>query len=298
MEVDSISKVLYYIFQYVIKTLHKNAFHDFIDELLLIKYDNNYVPVKQYKDKGCDGIIDNKIVISVYGPEKPDLDRFKAKIEEDYKKYENVWKEEYPIWCVIYNDDFTAERIRFINELNQNALKWGIKQLIGIISDFSYTQKKRLAIFLNLDDHLFNYNVLEEVIDNLIKSSQRASYGPQPPRSHVNEKIELNYKPEEVENARKEYELFLEKTSSALKDVLKAYSDEEIAALKFKVAKRFNELNGDFLTKLELLTNEFAGERENDDVYVYHVRMVLIYLFEICIIGARVVNEESLIQEE
>jgi hypothetical protein len=77
-----------------------------------------------------------------------------------------------------------------------------------------------------------------------------------------------------------------------LKDTLKSYDDEEMAALKNKVITEYGKLSGDFKTRLNNLTELLSGNNGNDQQYKYYVRVVLLYMFEICLIGQRVEAEK------
>ena len=60
-----------------------------------------------------------------------------------------------------------------------------------------------------------------------------------------------------------------------------------MAALKNKVITEYGKLSGDFKTRLNNLTAALSGNHKNDQQYKYYVRVVLIYMFEICLIGKR-----------
>ncbi len=119
-----------------IDSLKGNNFQNFIDELFLIGYDD-YIQIKQKRDKGCDGIIENKIVIAAYAPEIIGLRNFKKKIKKDYIDYKKNWSHKYPGWRVVYNGEFTAERIEFIKKLRKDAQPFGIKKYHTLCQRFA-----------------------------------------------------------------------------------------------------------------------------------------------------------------
>ena len=77
-----------------------------------------------------------------------------------------------------------------------------------------------------------------------------------------------------------------------LKDVLKLYQDFEIDSLKTKVSSTYNKLAGDFKTRLNNLVDLLSERNKNDDYYVMFLRIVLIYFFEICLIGKKTESEK------
>jgi hypothetical protein len=70
-----------------VQSLSGNEFQNFIDCFYLIIYRSGFQPVKQKRDKGCDGIINNEIVIAVYAPENYDTRAFERKYRDDFDKY-------------------------------------------------------------------------------------------------------------------------------------------------------------------------------------------------------------------
>lgn len=101
----------------------------------------------------------------------------------------------------------------------------------------------------------------------------------------------LNFKIKDVNEAFKEYENVAEYFSK-LKDVLKMHQDFEINPLKDKIIVSYNKLSGDFKTRLNNITEHIAERNNKDGYYVFFIRVVLIYFFEICIIGKKTENEK------
>ena len=79
-----------HIFKHQIKMaidgLNGNNFQDFMNYFFIKKYGINFTPIKNKKDKGGDGILNDKTIIAAYAPERYPA-RFKIKIKEDYEKY-------------------------------------------------------------------------------------------------------------------------------------------------------------------------------------------------------------------
>ena len=77
---------------------------------------DNYIPPRDIKDKGADGIITNKaMVVACYGPEKIDKKRYLKKIESDFKSYLDNWKVKYQNWMFVTNNDMPEWAISKIN---------------------------------------------------------------------------------------------------------------------------------------------------------------------------------------
>ena len=271
-----------------IDKLKENNFQDFITELLIKKYGHDFTPIKQKRDKGCDGIIENRLVIAVYAPERNDLTEFKRKIGEDYQKYKTNWSA-YPEWCVIYNGEFTASRVQFINGLEPDIQKWDINHIAESIHELQWVKIRGIAAYLGINEQYYINDVLKNVIDDLLKDSSVQSHQVEihkkPP--YIEDKIELNYDNSDVQDAINEYEVNMPFITE-LDIVLKTYSDDEISSLKSKVVNIYNKLSGDFKTRLNNLTDDLAERNGKDDVYKSYVRAVLIYFFEICLIGKKV----------
>ena len=77
-----------------------------------------------------------------------------------------------------------------------------------------------------------------------------------------------------------------------LKEILKTYSDDDIAALKNKIITQYGKLAGDFKERFNNLAEMLSGRHNNDQQYVYYIRVVLLYMFEICLIGKRLEAEK------
>jgi hypothetical protein len=92
-----------------IEMRRKSLFQDFCDELFIKKFGQTFQVVKNKRDKGCDGILDNNTILSLYSPEKENLRNFKTKTKEDYEKYVANWKIKYPKWCFVYNGVLLTE---------------------------------------------------------------------------------------------------------------------------------------------------------------------------------------------
>ena len=92
-------------FELQIKSLRGFDFQHFVRELYLLKYgEHGFTVLRDQKDKGCDGIIEEeKRVIACYGPQeiidtKKRHREFDKKAEGDYNEFNSNWKAQYPNW--------------------------------------------------------------------------------------------------------------------------------------------------------------------------------------------------------
>ena len=90
--------------------LKESNFQEFIDFLFVLKYGQDYQPIKPKTDRGCDGILNGDMILSTYAPQKENLNSFKKKIGNDYSEYHKNWGDKYPKWYVVYNGELTSDR--------------------------------------------------------------------------------------------------------------------------------------------------------------------------------------------
>lgn len=280
------NSVFYDAIKIKVANLQGNNFHNFIDELFLIGY-KNYVPIKQKHDKGCDGIIENRMVLAIYAPENYVLKEFKRKITEDFQSYRKNWYEKYPEWRVIFNGELTASQITIVKELYKTAEPFGSKEIMRFIKDLKWSQKRKIAQYLTIDEKLYVNDILEQIIEDLINydSSDQIEYPQRDPALYIEDKIELNYSVDDIEAAKNQYLICLE-YFRAFENLLKSYEDDW-KKLMLKVVSDYNTFQGDFKDRLELLVQKYSSEYPKDDDYISFVRVVLIYLFERCLIGKK-----------
>ncbi len=279
------------IFKYQIKIaidrLKENNFQDFVNVFYLKKYGSDFTPIKQKRDKGCDGILWNKESLAVYAPEKYNLRSFKKKIKEDHVNYVENWKNKLSEWRVVYNGEFTAEMVKYIDSLEKNSIKIGIAQIIDDIDCLNWVYQRAIAEYLGINEQFFINDLLQNVINDILKNVKASTkILPSQKPTYIEDKIQLNFNSNDVENAKIEYLNSLG-SMGKLKDILKSYNDEEVAALKNKVITEYGKLSGDFKTRFNNLTDSLSGNHNNDQQYKYYVRVILLYMFEICLIGKR-----------
>jgi len=274
-----------------IERLKENSFQDFITNLLVMKHGSQFTPIRQKKDKGCDGIIENRTVIAVYAPPKGGLREFKKKVADDYGLYLANWHSKYPNWCYVYNEPYTAEMIKCFDELDPSIEKWDINHVMNIFRELNWAKKRDMAARLGIDENYFINDILKNVVDDLIRSGAKDTILLKHKRPvYIEDKIELNFDNADIPAALTEYAEALPYLAE-LKNVLKSYPDGEIASLKSRVIVGFNKLSGDFKTKMNNLNEGLAERNKNDDIYKYYVRVVLIYFFEACLIGKKAEGE-------
>lgn len=268
------------------------SFQELIDEIFLHKYGNEYKPIKPKKDQGCDGIIEKeKTVIACYGPERYDLAKFKSKIKLDHDSYEKNWKDNYPKWLVVYNDEVRSAQEKFIKTLCPNGEIIGIKTIKKGVEELQGYKIRRIAKFLKIDDSYLSNDYLSEILDELLKDSQTNTSPIEYKRpTYIIDKIKLNYDENDIDGAVNEYSLVSEYFNQ-LGNLITGYTDTEINSLKRKIIADFNLINGNFKERLEQLTARYSEKYNNDDEYALFIRVILIYIFEQCLIGKKVTNE-------
>lgn len=281
------SQVTEHILKQRILTLIGNDFQQFVEKLYLLNYGTDFTPVKQKRDKGCDGFINSDhIVIAVYGPETRDLRKFKNKVREDFEKYQEYWELEYPKWQVVYNNSFTAEELQFIESLKPNTIKISVEHLLDIYRGLDWTNKRHIFTDLGIDAQFFRNDILSSIIDDLIKNSDHNENIQQVKPIYIEDKIKLNFESTDIETAKDEYHDSL-LYFGELRRLLSSYSDREQLALKSKVRTDYNKYSGSFAKRLSYLTEQYAEQYKEDDLYIFHVKILLLYFFEQCLIGQK-----------
>ena len=236
-------------------------------------------------------MLDRKAVIAAYASDRETLAQFKRKVEGDFKKYQLHWVPEYPNWQVVYNGEPTADRVRFVHELKADADLVTIRHLLRIIEELIWPDRRRIAEYLGVDAQYIQHDTLETILDDLISHGDTLQeFGPWPAPMYIGDKIVLNYRSEEIETAKSQY------TESAmyfrsLHDLLSNYADSQISTLKSRVIGDYQGFSGSFSERLTRLVESYSRRYNNDDTYVFYARVVLLYLFEHCVIGSKTVGE-------
>jgi len=285
------NQILISLIKTAISRLKEGPFQEFINFLYIKKYMDDFVPVRNKRDKGSDGILFNETIIAVYAPEAYSLKALKKKTKNDHDSYVTNWKATHPKWSFILNGEFTSEAIQFIDSLNPDTEKLDINHIIDLIKSLQWGQLREVLQFLGVDEQFFINDVLHVVIDDLLKETDGDSEGiKHEAPAYMPDKIKLNYSPDDVDSAINEYQESLP-ILARLKEILKSYRDEEISAIKQKVISGYTALSGNFKDRLNALNQSLAGKNNRDDIYLLYVRVVLIHIFEACLIGKKVESE-------
>ncbi len=287
---DSILRTL---FKTAIEGRKDIAFQDVVDSIYSKRFCSRFISVKQKRDKGCDGIVENKKILAVYAPEQPNLKNFKKKVDEDFGKYRDSWSATHSEWEYVYNGEFTAQMIQHLDSLKQDCYKVDINRLLDMIDELPHFRRRELAVELSINEQFIINDVLKAVIEDLFKMSEQCIEDSKPHKfpPYIEDKIRLNYDEKDVEDALKEYESVVEYFGE-LKDILKLYPDFEVGALKTKLIECYGKMSGNFKQRLGTLIEQFSERNKNDDCYVFFVRVILIYFFESCVIGKRPESEK------
>lgn len=274
-------------FKDTINSTYGNDFHEFVSKLFIMRFGEDFFPVKQKRDRGCDGIIENEKFLAIYGPssQNRNLREFMKKSTEDFEKYKDKWEKKYQKWCFVYNDECTIDRIEHLKSLKPDVIIYGLNHLMNIVEEIPFPKLRELATYLGIPIEYFRNDILKQIIEDLIKKPfEDIEYKINNPKD-IDEKIKLNYDMKDFDIIRKKHETaFID--IEALKILLKAYDDTDISAMKMKVLKVFEKVSGDFKEKMNSV-NEILCDAYENDIYIYFVDVILLYLFEACIVGEK-----------
>ena len=292
------NRPLYNSLKIQIQSLFKYEFQNFITKLFMFRYGaENYIPPRDIKDKGADGIIVNKeTVVACYGPEKIDKKRYLEKIDDDFSSYSEFWSDKYKHWMFVTNNDIPEWAISKIKSLKNDTTQIGLKNILQFIEELSSSQKREIGSYLNVEKELFAQDYLKEIIEDLIKetsfTNENIEYKKQ---IYFPDKVSLNYNQEDIDSIFQEYDIYFENgVFNEIKSLLYGYEDEDTNKLKVRIINDFNNKSGDFKSRLQQLTEKYLDKysSENDDEFLFYIRAVLIYLFEQCLIGRKTKGEE------
>jgi len=272
-----------------INSLKELRFQEFINNLFLICHGDNFVIVKQKHDRGSDGILFNSKVIACYAPESYDLSDFKKKISGDYKSYNENWEKTHNNWMVVYNGPFLANMINHVDSLKSDAEKVGIDNILGLIDLQNWTKRNRIYESLGIGSEYIKYDIIEEAIKDIIQTSESGATlkveQPIPPK----DKIEINYTEDQIEDAIDDFQSYCT-NASFISDVLTNFN-EQYPILISKVKTDFSKYDKSrtFKERFDLIIKDYSekARKQDDDIYVYYVKMLMLYCFEQCVIGKK-----------
>ncbi len=76
-----------------------------------------------------------------------------------------------------------------------------------------------------------------------------------------------------------------------IKETLKSHKSIDITSLRSKIRSTYQGLYGSFHKKIKMLTEILAPNNTDDDLYMLHVRILVIYFFEQCLYGKKTETE-------
>lgn len=268
--------------------LKATAFQDALDRIYLCIYGEvNFQRVKQKHDGGSDGIINGETVLAAYAPEKYNLNDFKKKVGADFKSYTKNWEATHYKWEVVTNLESTAQMIKFVNGLKNDASLICIEGLLQKIDKQTWTVKMAIFRALDIPDHYLTNDVISTVIEDLIQiSSQDDPFEPYEKPAYIQDKIELNVSEEHVATFIDEYEESLA-IFPIVSTVVKSRSKTNVAAIRSKVRSTYTSLSGSFEKRLGELVNIMSQGKSRDDFYSHNMRIVMVYFFEQCLFGKK-----------
>ncbi|NOQ26431.1 MAG: hypothetical protein GQ564_13825 [Bacteroidales bacterium] len=287
-------------FKIQIQSLYLFEFQDFITELFMLRYGTeNFIPPREIKDKGADGIItDKNMVIACYGPKKIDKDRYTQKIANDFKLYSDNWQTDYKNWMFVTNNNIPEWGITKINSLKKDSLQIGLDNIVLFVEELPSYQKRELGNYLNINKDLFALDYLKEIIEDLIKDASFTNDNVEYTKQiYFPDKVSLNFDQEDIPFIFQEYDSYFEKgVFNEISNLLFGYDDEDFEKLKHRIIYDFNNKTGNAKGRLYQLTEKYLDKysNENDDEYLYYIRAILIYLFEQCLIGIKTIGENDI----
>jgi len=279
--------------KFKISNLYEKQFNEMIDNIFSILYGEDFKCIKQHRDLGSDGIIEaEKICLACYAPEKYESNKFKRKVDDDFRKYKANYANLGYKWRFITNQKLLGSAITHIKKKDTNAEIWGIEELINFILRLSPSKRRKiLEEVFSLSKELIEYDFIEEVIEEISKLKEKESlykYKPKykPPADTIR-KIEKNFDREDVNILKKTFNIFYAEHINYLLNTLKAFGNDFISHLKVTVLREFANLSEKltFKEKFNILLNRFSEKYPNDEEYKNYVELILLYLFEQCLIG-------------
>lgn len=276
-----------------LKSFKGTSFQDAVDRIFLIIYEaKNFVRVKQKRDKGSDGILNQDTILAAYAPEVYYLRDFKKKTKSDYDSYNKNWSKTHKNWTVVTNLETTAEMITFVSSLRKGSIILCIERLLELVGGQTWTKKSSIFKALDIPERYLTNDVLATAVEDLIKlCDTNNSFHPYEKPVYIQDKIDLNVCQENVEYFLDEYEESLA-VFSVIQHAIKSHNINSVSAIRSKIRNTYMEVAGTFEEKFKLMVNLLSGEKKTDEYYKYHMRIVLLYFFEQCLFGIKT-NEEK-----
>jgi len=285
-------------FKIQIKSLSGFGFQEFVVKLFLLKHGaDDFIPLREHKDEGCDGIIKSQgRVIACYGPDNYNEKSFYKKAKADFDAYKKNWEQQYPNWAFIVNHELSPEQIKTFERLKPGTQLIGIQQILSIIeNELNSGKRRKLAKYLNISSDYLVKDFLKEILDDLLQSPStkdelRQLYNKP---IYIEEKIKLNFDKKDVQTALEEYKIVAEYFSD-IENLISSYDDDDIDKIKHKFIYDYSQKEGSFKKRLDLLTKFYLEKYSSadDDECRFYIRALLLYIFEQCLIGDKTQEEE------
>jgi len=275
-----------------IKGLTGFRFQDFIVQFLFkVHTPEGFTDMRPQRDKGCDGIITRqKVIVACYAPEEYGKRKYKAKLEDDHKKYVANYQKDYPTWRPYLNRAPTPDDINLVRGFGLHAEEpWGPERIIEAISDLAWPLRISLYKWLGVEKELIGQDYIRFILDDLLHDRQRAAnVVAREAAPNIPEKIDLNVPVE----YRQEFDRFLQSTAltqADVQDILSAFYNNELETIKSRINREFGDTvgRGDFMIRFRQLQQRFYDRYNDgdDDVAARNIDAVLAYMFCICQIG-------------
>ena len=276
-----------------IEHLYGTQFNEIVDGIFSILYGENYKSIKQKRDLGSDGIIETeKISLACYAPERYDKPKFEKKVDEDYGKYKKNYMSLGYKWRFITNQKLLGSIVTYIKNKSTDAEVWGIEELINFILNLPPSKRRKILLdIFSLSTELIEFDFVEEVIEEISKLKKEVSdYCPQYnlPKD-TSKKIEKNFSGEDIEIVKRKFIHFYAEYIGYLQKVLNTLDNDFISNMKMTVLREYQFLYKKltFKERFDHLVNRFSSKYPKDQEYKNYVELILLYLFEQCLIGTK-----------
>ena len=278
-----------------LRNTFETEFNKLIDNIFHIVYGEKYKSIKQKRDLGSDGIIEpERVSVACYAPESYNAKKFKKKVKEDYEKFRNNYAKLGYLFRFITNIKLLGSNITYFKELCPDGDIWGLEEIISFIKRQSPKIRRHILVdVFGIPREFITYDIIEEIIyeielNETFDNNTAITYSYP---TGLLEKIEVNF---ESENFKKYLKRLTEEPYPEygfyLAEIFKRMDPKEIDTLKTKVLSKtatFSLKKRSFEEVFLALIDDFSSKYPKDDEYKKHVTMLLIYIFEQCIIGKR-----------
>lgn len=275
------------------------SFEDFVRDLFLMRFGSeSFTPMRHVRDKGCDGIFtDQRRIIACYGPTAYEKRDFEVKADGDFGLYREHWEENYENWGMVVNHSLSPDQPIKVEGLKARSTILGSEQLVFIIHDeLCGAKRRKVARTLRVEEEYIATDFFKEILEDLLGSQQETGDEiPYERPMYIGEKITLNFDSSDVDAATNDYELSILGFQS-LRNIIGSYEDSEITCIKHRIISDYQRYSGQFKERLSQMTEQYLAKYsgEEDDEYRHHIRTILLYHFEQCLIGKKTPSERGI----